>query len=196
MKWIKNFLLIALTLFMLSTTALGASACHRFKHNDHDVLLIGEVIETNEIEMVILPSYFIVSAGELNDPPRRQLQPDVARVMHNNQNPNFFQTGDYVIASLDQNGAVFEVTWGIYRVDSLDWQTLTVSAGSASERFTTFVNSSENKVTPIFVALEEVVVEEATVKRAVLLILLSVGAVVTIVIGVFVFKKIKCKNKY
>jgi len=184
-------MLTVLALFILSTTVLGASDCHRFKHNDHDVLLIGEVIETNEREIVILPSYFIVSAGELNSPPRRQLQPDTARVMHGNRNSDLFQTGDYVIASLDQNGAVFEWAWGIYRVDSLDWQTLTVSAGSASERFTAFVNSSENEVTSISVALEEAAMGTAATTRAVLLILLSVGAVITIVIGIFVVKIFK-----
>jgi hypothetical protein len=174
-------------MFILSSSALGASDCYRFTHNDHDVLLIGEVIETNETEFVISPEYFIVSAGEINvGSPRRQLQPDIARVMHGVQDPDLFQTGDYVIASLYQNEAVFEWAWGIYRVDSLDWQILTVSAGSNSEFFTNFVNSSENEVTPISVVLEE------SERRGLFWsLLLSVGTIITLVIGVLIFRRYK-----
>jgi len=153
------FVILAFTVFFMSNLAvLGGTPCHHFMHNNHDTLLIGEIIEIDDDAMVIKSTGFIISAGlvsydgsaiNLRHEAARQLQPEIAKVYTTYprwQWPADFHVGDYVIASLNLNneGDGFVVAWGIYKVDSLDYQTLTVDAGDfmdMSERFTEFVNS-------------------------------------------------------
>ena len=156
---------IIVVLAMPSITVFGASQCHRFTHNDHDTLLLGEITALADDTMVIKPTGFIVSAGDnthdtrsqrriasqLREETARQVRPDEAVVHRTAQGwwwpwPAEFSVGDYVIASLNINpeGDGFVIAHGIYIVDALDYQTLTVSAGNfldLSERYTAFVNS-------------------------------------------------------
>ena len=135
-------------LSMLNSTVFGASACWRFMHNDHDTLLLGEIIEIiamdDDVEIVIQAESFIVSANSLHEnAAMRQLRPQIARVI-NFHSPDRFHIGDYVIASLNREGDRFVVAWGMFEVDSLDYRTLTVGPAESSDRtwmeFTTFVN--------------------------------------------------------
>jgi len=165
-----------------SVSVYGGTPCNHFTHNNHDTLLIGEVIEVNEYVVVIKSAGFIISAGLMHHegrdtrPPHgiermlrqeaaRQLRPEIARVYRRNHPEigwlppswmEYFRVGDYVIASLNRNheGDGFIDAWGIYTVDSLDYQALQVYARDSgfadspysffaglSGMFTEFVNS-------------------------------------------------------
>ena len=147
---LKSILSIVLICLMLNPLALGASDCWRFMSNDHDTLLIGEIIqitaEDESVELTIQATSFIVSetsfVGDERRFARRQLQPEIARVV--NIRPDRFYVGDYVLASLNRDGNRFRVAWGLFHVDSLDYQTLTINPENRPElweRHTAFVNS-------------------------------------------------------
>jgi len=136
--------LFFIILFLFRYTIIfAASPDYRFIHNDHDTLIIGEVMEMDDNFMIIRAEKHIVSSSSIDDS-REQLTPQVATV--NVITGNWFDdksVGDYVIASLNKNGDMFDVAWGIYLVDSLDYKTLEVITFSPdiSAVFTDFVNS-------------------------------------------------------
>lgn len=143
-RFLKIGIVVIFAHFVLNTTALGADADHRFMHNDHDTLIIGKIIEMDDNELVIQAADFVVSANDLDrNNIRKQLRPEIARVLQCGWTRGAFQVGDYVIASLIQVDDMFGVAWGIYIVDSLDYQTLTVETLSSefSAMYTDFVNS-------------------------------------------------------
>lgn len=147
---LKIIPIVVFVFFALGSFASGASDCWRFMHNDHDTLLIGEIIQIisgdEDAEVVIRATSFIVSANNLHeDGIRRQLRPYTARVI-NIRLGHTMNVGDYVIASLNQyeNENRFVVAWGIFPVDSLNFQSLTISPenpSETSEMHTYFVNS-------------------------------------------------------
>ena len=140
MKQIFRCIILAiLAFFIVSPIAFGGDGPWRFMHNDHDTLLVGEIIALDEDELVIQASDFVVNING----GREQLRPEIARVVHDGSLQIEFQVGDYVIASLNQAGDVFHWAWGIHRVDSLDLESLTVETMSpeTSAMYTDFVNS-------------------------------------------------------
>jgi hypothetical protein len=145
MKNILRITTISLILtLMISTSVFAADAHYRFMHNDHDTLVIGEVVEVNQQQFIIQVADTIVSAKDLNaNAPREQIRPEIAEVLHSDRTRGAFSEGDLVIASLNRDGDGFSVLWGIYTVSSLDAGTLTVETGISeiSAMLTDFVNS-------------------------------------------------------
>ena len=140
---LKTIPIAVFVIFLLNSIALGASDCWRFMNNDHDTLLIGEVIqitaENEGVEVVIRATSFIVGAYSMN--PNAQLRPEIARVI--NVRPRHFNVGDYVVASLNQDGDRFRIAWGMFEVDSLDYRTLTINPQNRPELWeahTDFIN--------------------------------------------------------
>ncbi|MCL2528044.1 MAG: hypothetical protein FWE42_06430 [Defluviitaleaceae bacterium] len=153
-KIVKALGVVLIIFILLPAATQTASMCWRFTHNNHDALIIGEIIAIDDGSLVIESAGFIISAGY--DPRRnlnrylrrevaRQVRPHVARVAYGHwaEFQGGFSAGDFVIASLDQGEDGFVVAWGIHRVDSLDYRVLTVeTVGSdLSEFYTVFVNS-------------------------------------------------------
>ena len=129
------------------TTVYAADENVRFMRNDHDVLMIGEISSLDENKMVIDAVDFIVSEGNMW-PEHEQLRPKTATVtnvssLQHLERIRDLKAGDYVIASLNKEGDVFSIAWGLYQVDALDYKTLNVIANDAetSAVFTDFVNS-------------------------------------------------------
>jgi len=126
----KKIVMIGVVLFFVfSITAFGVDFDDNIMRNDHDALLIGEIISIDEREVVIQAVDYIVSAYSLNEgAAEQQLRPEAIRIIRDEQIGDF-HVGDHVLASLNQNDGdpsdLFVIAWGIYRidlVDELDWQ--------------------------------------------------------------------------
>lgn len=146
-KIYKCMIIIAVisSFMFFNKVAFAADDQYRFTHNDHDTLIIGEITFIDTEKMIVLVEDYIVSRNDmsLNDK-KKQLRPQ--NVTIRNDSANFFENkkvGDYVIASLDKNGDMFDNAWGIFNVSSLDYKTLKVAAfdPSNSAALTDFVNS-------------------------------------------------------
>jgi len=129
---------------LLGTTAFGVEDLTRlFMGNYHDTLVIGEVTSISDGEVVIEVADYVVSAHSVETGAEaEQLRPEVARVSGALDWLADLAVGDYVIASLNQSDDVFQVAWGIFRVDSLDYETLYVETESTqlSAMYSDFVN--------------------------------------------------------
>ena len=161
---ILRIILVTISMFFVfNSSASGACCCWRFMHNDHDTLLIGEIIQIisgdNDVELIIRATSFIVSANSLHrNSVSRQIWPELARV-GNIRLDHSLAVGDYVIASLNWHESEnhFRVAWGLYPVDSLNFQTLTISPNNpsnTSEMHTDFVNSGGHGGQVIFAGEE------------------------------------------
>jgi len=120
-----------ISFLMFNVTAFGIDPNDNIMRNDHDTLLIGVITELDDDEVVIEAIDYIISAYDLFEgAAQRQLRPEVVRVA-NNEQMSGFNLDDYVLASLNQEGELFVIAWGIYRidqVDELDWQVWRVEA--------------------------------------------------------------------
>lgn len=122
---------------MLSNIAYAADALYRLMHNDHDALIIGEIADIDEIGAKAKVVKSIVSAKNLNENhPKKQLKLSEAKIIMPFGYTGFYnedgshmvnpRVGDYILASLNKHGNNFEVAWGAYKVDSLDYKDLSV----------------------------------------------------------------------
>ena len=144
----KRYFQIGMIMVMVSllstTTVFGMEDLTRlFMGNYHDTLVIGEVTSIDDGEVVIEVEDYIVSAHSVEAGAEgRQVRPEVARVSGALDWLADLEVGDYVIASLDQSEDAFVVAWGIFKVDSLDYETLHVEAETTllSALYTDFVN--------------------------------------------------------
>lgn len=148
--------LILCGLLMLCTSVFAADQLYRFMHNDHDVLIIGEITKIDETGVKIRAVKGITSAKGLNkNCPKKQLKLSEAKIIlpfgymgfHNeNGEPH---VGDYVLVSLEKVGNDFKVAWGAYKVNSLDYKNLSVVLPENAEVWSkmeaaaveTFINS-------------------------------------------------------
>jgi len=133
----RLIIIIFVCCLVLTTGVYAADAQYRFMHNDHDTLIIGEIISIEEDDTIIRVEKHIVSVKDLNaNSPKKQLKPKEVNII----SPfgyNFFydedgssmigpSVGDYVLVSLIKSGSGFKVAWGAYKVDSLDYRNLSV----------------------------------------------------------------------
>jgi hypothetical protein len=145
----KNIFVCSIALLILSyfsgSIAFAACSDARFMSNDHDTLIIGEITNVDEETVIIRAADYIVSSADLHKGnKKKQLKPQAVTVSKTNAFLlSDLKIGDYVIASLNKNGDVYEVAWGIYLVDSLDYTSLNVLSHhpSGSAMYTDFVNS-------------------------------------------------------
>jgi len=128
-----------------SVSTLAASWDYRFTHNDHDTLIIGEVVSLNEHNINVEVEGYIVSPFDINTQnPRKQLRPHFVTVVNiRDVWASDLEIGNYVIASLNSIGDHYEVAWGLFLVDSLNHKTLNVLTYSRTydEELTDFVNN-------------------------------------------------------
>lgn len=132
--WIVLTLLVIL---VLHTNVYAADALYRFMHNDHDALVIGEIISADENAVKVRVERGIISGKDLNiDAAKKQLKLVEAKIT-SSFSYNFFynedgsskinpSAGDYVLLSLKKDGTGFKIAWGAYKVDSLDYKSLSV----------------------------------------------------------------------
>ena len=140
-------LLVVLT-FIVSCfiiTAHAADMEYRFMHNDHDTLIVGEIMAMDEAIMEIRAADYVVSVTDLNIYDiKEQLRPEAVRVdISEWTRHDEFSVGAYVLVSLNKDGDVFTVANGIYKVDSTETKTLEVEANTpgTAAALTDFVNS-------------------------------------------------------
>jgi hypothetical protein len=114
MMGISMFLMFIMVVF-------GTDPNDHLMRNDHDTLLIGEIISIDEDEMLIQVVEHIVSAHDLTEGDgQRQLKPDTVRVVIRDEQMGNFHVGDYLLASLNQEEDLFIVAWGVYKLDLVE----------------------------------------------------------------------------
>lgn len=130
--------IIAIIIVLCSyTTILAADALCRLMHNDHDALIIGEITEISEDKITIDIEKQIISSKDLNlYAPRKQIPMEGRVTVGEIQEYTLFygsdstegypQKGDYVLMSLLKKGDNFISAWGIFKLDSKEYTTLSV----------------------------------------------------------------------
>jgi len=150
---------------VLTTDVYAADALYRFMHNDHDALIIGEIISIEGDNTIVRVEKNIISVRDLNaNSPKKQLKPKEVNIIspfgynffYNEDGSSMIEpsVGDYVLVSLIKSAKGFKVAWGAYKVDSLDYRNLSVVLPEGSSTWArmeaaaikTFVNS-DGKVT-------------------------------------------------
>lgn len=158
----KNKIIMLLTLFIMCITfnlnVEAADSYYRFTHNDHDVLVLGEVesvddtlINVNVKETIVSPDNFEgkepIKQLELNEGSKVAIKKDSIYL------DVTFSTGDFILASLNKDGDYFNNANGIYKVTSLDKKTLEVAEPTnhiiGNKIIEKFVNT-EGKITNMF----------------------------------------------
>jgi|GEM_PF-6747616 len=142
-KFGRYIIALVVLCLLIDTTVIAADELYRFTHNDHDTLVIGEITSIDADTLEIKAEHHIVSSSDLYANGRKQLKPQIVTVAISNV--IWFESkevGDYVIASLDKKDDIYNVAWGIYDIDSLDYKTLKVTAYTPedSAMLTDFVN--------------------------------------------------------
>lgn len=150
--------------FFNYNTAFAADAMCRLMHNDHDALVLGEVIEVSENEITIDVENQIISSKDLNvASPRKQISIEGIVTIGGIKEYAFFngtnsiesspQNGDYVLVSVIKKGDSFINAWGVFKVDSKDYRTLNILYPKEASRHTkmdvaaikAFINSNGTK---------------------------------------------------
>ena len=138
---LKNIITGSLLFFIFSLIAFGADFDDHMMKNDHDTLLIGEIVQADEDQVFIQAVAHIVSAHDLTEGAgERQLRPERVKVVWDERMADF-QVGGYVLASLNQEDAFFVVARRIYPIElvtELDWQVWHVETG---DRLTSIILS-------------------------------------------------------
>lgn len=133
----RCFILIMLTLLLLTSGVYAADALYRFMHNDHDALIIGEIVSIEENSIKVRVEKSIISVKGLNvNQSKKQLKLTEAEIISpfkyglfhddydsSKANPSL---GDYVLISVIKSGKGFKNAWGAFKVDSLDYKNLSV----------------------------------------------------------------------
>lgn len=160
----KRFLTISIIFLVIFTgfnPAYAADAFYRLTHNDHDALVIGQIIAVSENNITLEIKKQIISTADLNvsDPKKQIPLQGVIEV----RNPGDYiylqgseatpQIGDYVLISINKKGKSFAMAWGMYKVDSLDYKSLNVLYTEGASHFVimdtvalkAFINSDGEK---------------------------------------------------
>jgi len=122
---------------VLASGVYAADALYRLMHNDHDALVIGEIISIEGNNTIVKVEKSIISSKDINaNNPRKQLQLKEAKIIepfgynffYNEDGSNMIDpsVGDYVLISLMKSGNGLKVAWGAYKVDSLDYKSLSI----------------------------------------------------------------------
>ena len=132
------FILIILMLLLLASGVYAADALYRFMHNDHDALIIGEIVSIEEDSIKVRVEKNIISAKDLNvNQSKKQLKLTEAEIISPFKYGLFYDDydsskaspslGDYVLISVIKSGKGFKNAWGAYKVDSLDYKNLSIT---------------------------------------------------------------------
>lgn len=132
-----KILLILPVILVLSTGVYAADALYRFMHNDHDALVIGEIISADENAVKVRVKKSIISDKDLNaSSAKKQLKLVEAKIVpsfsynlfdiEEGSSINSPKVGDYVLLSLMKHGSDFKIAWGAYKVDGPDYKNLSV----------------------------------------------------------------------
>jgi len=182
-----------------SIRTLAASWDYRFTHNDHDALIIGEVISQNKHMINIDVKGYIVSPFDIStENPRKQLRPHSVTVVNiHGAWVSDLEIGNYVIASLNSSGNKYEVAWGLFLVDSLNHKTLNVLTYSRTydEELTDFVNNvgiytaNDNKL------LDDNSQENNLSTKSNLFVILGTGALIVLIAAILYVLRCKYRIK-
>jgi len=134
----KSLIIVVLIVIsILHTCVYAADALYRFMHNDHDALVIGEIISADENAVKVRVEKSIISGKDLNvSSAKKQLKlveakivPSFSYNLFNSEEGSSINSpavGDYVLLSLMKHGADFKIAWGAYKVDGPDYKNLSV----------------------------------------------------------------------
>ncbi|WP_313757770.1 hypothetical protein [Tissierella sp.] len=128
--------LIFIFVLILNNNVYAADGLYRLMHNDHDALIVGEIISIDENDIKVSVEKNIISNKDLNNyAARKQLNLSEVNIISSfrytffydeNDNEGNPSVGDYVLMSVLKSGKGFEIAWGAYKVDSIDYKNLSV----------------------------------------------------------------------
>lgn len=160
------FVIVIIIILSLNLNIIfAADALYRLMHNDHDALIIGQIIALSEDKITVEVKKQIISSKDLNSSsPIPQISLEQKRITIQNVERYAYyydkdleegnpQIKDYVLASVNKKGFNFVNAWGIFKVDSLDYKMLDIvfpkntSKHNRMELFAlkTFINSDGHK---------------------------------------------------
>ena len=134
----KSLIIVVLIVIsILHTCVYAADALYRFMHNDHDALVIGEIISADENAVKVRVEKSIISGKDLNvSSAKKQLKlveakivPSFSYNLFNSEEGSSINSpavGDYVLLSLMKHGAAFKIAWGEYKVDGPEYKNISV----------------------------------------------------------------------
>lgn len=135
----KTFtILLLVTILLIPIVAFGADALYRLMHNDQDALVISEITKVNDNSVEFKVKKSIISVKDLNQSSNiKQLDINEFKLENvdliypnlydNIEDKNeFFKEGDFYLVSLNKKTDRYEVAWGIYKLSSLDYETLDI----------------------------------------------------------------------
>lgn len=139
MKFKKILLTLALCMLFNMTLIKNVSAAdmlYRLTHNDHDVLIIGTIMQIDEQKINADVSSTLVSTAYLDQINKRvQLNPSKVTIDLTNMTLDLdLKVGDYILASLDKTLFDYKIANGLYKIDSLDKQTLNIIPNDDREK--------------------------------------------------------------
>lgn len=118
------------------SSVYAADALYRLMHNDHDGLIIGEIISIDEDNIKVSVEKSIISSKDLNSSAvKNKLNLDEVNIISSFKYGFFYDEndekanpslGDYVLMSIEKSGNDFKIAWGAYKVNNLDYESLSV----------------------------------------------------------------------
>lgn len=128
--------LILIMVLIYHSSVYAADSLYRLMHNDHDGLIIGEIISIDEDNIKVSVEKSIISSKDLNSSDvKNQLNLTEANIISSFKYGFFYDEndeeanpslGDYVLMSIVKSGNDFKIAWGAYKVDNLDYKSLSV----------------------------------------------------------------------
>lgn len=134
----KLIIVVLISILLLSNIAFGADALYRLMHNNQDALVIAEIVEVNDNSVKFRVEKSIIGKNHLNESSKiKQLDLDEFIISKNDltyirlynditEYSDFLKVGDEYLVSLNKVNNKFEIAWGIYKLSSLDYETLDV----------------------------------------------------------------------
>lgn len=127
-KILKNLLVVVVICIISSNIVFGADILYRFMHNDHDVLVIGQIIKQDDYSMHFIEvSEIIVSDKSMNS---KKQQTDIPKIIQvYTEVYDTYKVGDNVAISLNKNGGIsntFKIANGMYKLTTNNSDTLEV----------------------------------------------------------------------
>lgn len=131
-------IVVLISILLLSNIAFGADALYRLLHNNQDALVIAEIVEVNDNSVKFRVEKSIMGKNHLNESSKiKQLDLDEFIISKNDltyirlynditEHSDFLKVGDAYLVSLNKVNNKFEIAWGIYKLSSLDYETLDV----------------------------------------------------------------------
>lgn len=125
----KSVIILVVALILISTNIYGADIVYRIIHGDQYTLILGTVEQTDENWIVVeiernLNGKDVGGKIKIFANQKREIE------------PKFYwyepKEGDYIVISIDKKLSRYVLKFGVFKVSSLDYRTLSIEKGLSS----------------------------------------------------------------